>query len=305
MSSSPNRSLKSKLIGTAFASVALSVGIATAGTASAATTRHAGSTGHREGTAAAVGSAATIKPQIRLKPDGGSSEGTLQWSNIWSGYVADDETYTRVQGAWTVPTATCAAKENSTSVTWVGLDGWENGTVEQGGTGSQCENGKPNYYAWTEMYPQQPSVVNLPAQDVVSAGDEIFAYVQSNATGTQYTMWLTDETAGWQGGAQNVTALVNGKPAAHADAMAEWITEMGGGCGACTSSLTKFSTVNFTEALATGNGQAGVVSSFPYFPVQMDTGSTAPTTSMVGTERAAVSALNSGGYSFSITWKGH
>lgn len=76
-------------------------------------------------------------------------------STNWSGFASAPNagTFTSVRGSWQVPVATCIGSTDESHVFWVGLDGFGNGTVEQGGTFAYCAGTTPYYYAWWEMYP--------------------------------------------------------------------------------------------------------------------------------------------------------
>ena len=78
---------------------------------------------------------------------------------------------------------------------WVGLDGFENQTVEQDGTDAYCAgsgNHTAKYYAWIDMYPL-PEVNPF----AVSPGNVISALVKSTPSGT-FTLTITDLTSGRQ-----------------------------------------------------------------------------------------------------------
>jgi len=81
--------------------------------------------------------------------------------------------YSMVKSSFIQPTLTCdkTAKGYQVTVFWDGIDGFANGTVEQGGTEGYCHNGKgPFYDTWWEQYPKND------IQDVgttVHAGDRI------------------------------------------------------------------------------------------------------------------------------------
>ena len=97
---------------------------------------------------------------------------SLAYSTNWSGYAvtASTSAVTKVQASWIVPTV----KGTSTAYSsfWVGIDGFNSGTVEQIGTDSDISGGKAVYYAWFEFYPspmyQISSLAVLPG-DVMSA----------------------------------------------------------------------------------------------------------------------------------------
>src|SRR5690242_2672875 len=75
-------------------------------------------------------------PMIRVGQDGVNSTSTN-----WSGYATFNSgtTFTDVQGSWTQPTATCSSKKKTYSSFWVGIDGYNSGTVEQTGTSADCK----------------------------------------------------------------------------------------------------------------------------------------------------------------------
>ena len=82
-------------------------------------------------------------------------------SNNWSGYVVTGPTgsVTYVNGSWIVPAVTASAT-NAYSAFWVGIDGYNSGTVEQIGTDSDWVNGAAQYYAWYEFYPKPSHFIN-------------------------------------------------------------------------------------------------------------------------------------------------
>ncbi len=82
---------------------------------------------------------------------------------------------------------TCSAEDQITS-DWVGLDGFNSGTVEQLGTISWCFQGTPTYFTWYEMFPAGTIEVGT----TLKPGDKIAASV--TRTGTSYALKLTDST---------------------------------------------------------------------------------------------------------------
>jgi Peptidase A4 family len=293
MSNSPIRSGKaSKVIDIALVSVTLSFGIVATAAASSAATADGGH--HFAGGPAAAKAPehlASAAPGRSVRPRGTSAPCPTTPANVtclssWSGYMVTGERYTEVQGSWIVPTANCGAKATSSSVNWVGLGGYGlTNDLQQVGTSSFCTDGFPQYNAWTQSLPAQKVYKTIPHNP--SPGDLMFAYVQSNSTGTSYTMWLIDETAGWSGGV--VGASVS---PAYSDVTAEWVTERPT-CGSSCSNLANFGTVNFSAASAIGNGNGGTISAFPYTPIDMDNGNV----------EDEVSGLNAGGYAFSIAYE--
>ena len=72
-------------------------------------------------------------------------------NQVWSGYVIQPAAgTTSVGGTWVQSAVTGA---NGLQVaTWVGMDGWGNGTVEQIGTWATVVNGQTQYNAWWEFF---------------------------------------------------------------------------------------------------------------------------------------------------------
>ena len=178
----------------------------------------------------------------------------------WSGYAVTGATdsVTFVGASWTVPavagaTATTCPDSVGTWLDasfWVGIDGFNNGYVEQTGVSSDCVYGQVQYYPWYEFYPALPGP--MPSTDVIYPGDTIYAYV--NYT-TAFGIWIQDKTKAhaWSFSIKEVN------PGAPRDS-AEWITEAAFGCITSDCSvgnflaLTDFTSVTFTGALATIGG---------------------------------------------------
>src|SRR5579863_29516 len=97
----------------------------------------------------------------RRVPGGAESEN-------WSGYVVTGSAFTNAKASWHVPEVDCSKTPNTYSAFWVGFDGWNNGTVEQNGTDSDCNGTTPQYFAWYEFFPAGPVVI---ADVPVSPGD--------------------------------------------------------------------------------------------------------------------------------------
>jgi hypothetical protein len=205
----------------------------------------------------------------------------------WSGYAATSTTsqyFTKVVGAWTVPTLTCTPEDRIASL-WVGLDGWSDGTVEQGGTSAQCFENKPVYYSWYEMYPAGTVEVG----SSVHAGDKITASM--TRTGTSYKMALVDTTtAGNNISVTKICALATCK-----DTSAEWIVER----PAYSTGVVPFaqvSPITFGSSTATGGTiTGGSISKFTHFQINMvDSTNTY--------DLDTTSALNVAGTGFGDSW---
>jgi hypothetical protein len=96
-------------------------------------------------------------------------------STNWSGYAAYGTSFTAVRGDWVQPRATAdrPARGYTLAAFWVGLDGYQDNTVEQTGTEADCEGATPVYYAWWELYPKALVTFGAP----VRPGDRMRAEV--------------------------------------------------------------------------------------------------------------------------------
>jgi hypothetical protein len=225
---------------------------------------------------------------LHLVGHGVKITGNTSYSSNWSGYVDTGENYNYVLGYWKVPEANCSSFNLfnsstwfSSSSTWVGLDGWGDGTVEQLGTSTDCVGPVHDYNAWTEMYPAGEDSV----PHSVSPGDEMGAYVDAYDSGTQYYLVMEDFTQGWEYWTTGTASP------ADSDLSAEWITERPS-CSVECNYLTNFGTTTFTGAYAEGNGKGGSISSFPNQAIDMDNGNL----------EASVGSLTASGTSFLDTW---
>jgi hypothetical protein len=133
----------------------------------------------------------------------------------WSGYAATSKkAFNSVRATWIVPRIKCTGVANQWTSNWVGLDGFNDSTVEQDGTFAGCGGAahtKPFYTGWIEMFPA-PSK----RQFWVQAGDTMTASVVF-AKGT-FTLRITDVTA-------HKGAVASATCADCKRASAEWIIE--------------------------------------------------------------------------------
>jgi hypothetical protein len=230
----------------AFAAVTLAFGslIAAAGSADAATTPHPGITRVRPG-----GAVHTFVPGgVMQRPTGALARGRAASnqaeSTNWSGYAATGSagSFSSVSSSWTQPSATCNDSGDEYAAFWVGLDGYNSGSVEQTGTDSDCSGGSPDYYGWYEMYPNAPVYYNNPVQP----GDGMSASV--SVSGDTYTLVLTDSTQNWT---QTQTISESGLQ----DSSAEVITEAPSS-GSGVLPLADFGTINYSGSAANGSSMA-------------------------------------------------
>ena len=133
----------------------------------------------------------------------------------WSGYaVTGKKPYTYVHSTFVQPTITCPGVADQYTSNWVGLDGYNDQTVEQDGTAAWCGGANdttPKYEAWYEMFPAfSANVFKVKPGDVI---DESVKY-----TGGKFNLTIGDVNSG-----KHFTII---KPCASCQrASAEWIIE--------------------------------------------------------------------------------
>jgi hypothetical protein len=215
-------------------------------------------------------------------------------STNWSGYAVETSStapFTQATGSWTEPAAVSCPRRGSTySSFWVGLDGYSSNSVEQLGTDTDCSSGRPQYYAWYEMYPNPSYLI----AHTVKAGDTLTATVTNTSPGS-YTLTLTDVQQNW--------TFSIAQPGTFADASAEWVAESPDLCSrtTCTlAQLTNFGKVNFSGAKAAASG--GALSPVSSFTTNAGPHDIVMVTSNGSTVRALPGALNTAGTGFSDTW---
>ena len=215
-------------------------------------------------------------------------------STNWSGFAVTGPagSVSDAKGSWIVPTiqGTCPST-NQYSSFWVGIDGYNSGTVEQTGTDSDCQGGAPTYYAWYEFYPHASVLIS---GITVHPGDVISAEASAGGRG-RFTVSIHDITTG-----QSFSTTGSVKRAQQSSA--EWIAEAPSSGGILP--LADFGTVHFgtdstgvaSTNYATINGTPGAFNSF---------GTNVHQITMVtsgGATKASPSNPSSDGTSFSVTW---
>jgi len=219
-------------------------------------------------------------PRVRLK--NGSSLN-------WGGYAVEtnlsnpqNKAVTDVKGSWIVAGVTCpAGAVNSYSATWLGIDGDTDNTVEQIGTGQDCINGLPQYYAWYEMYPKASHTLSI----AVNPGDTMTAEV-SYIGNNYFSLKLTDTSTGKS---FNTLQRLNAQRQS-----AEWIVEAPYSGGILP--LANFGTQTFSGAQTTLNGHSGTISDSAWQNDKITM------TNSTGTPKATPSSLSPGGSGFKVTW---
>src|SRR3989449_6264263 len=231
-------------------------------------------------------SLASAAPVLQLTLAPRTHDGSFQSTN-WSGYAVTGSSgsVSIAKGSWTVPAiqGSCPST-NQYSSFWVGIDGFNSGTVEQTGTDSDCQNGAPTYYAWYEFHPPPSFLIS---GMTITPGDHITA--QASFSGRSFTVTITDTTTG-------ASFSTSAKVRSAQRSSAEWIAEAPSSSGGILP-LANFGTVSFSSCTATISGTTGTIGSFGAAVQQI----TMVTSS--GTVKAQPSALSGSGDSFSVTWK--
>lgn len=212
-------------------------------------------------------------------------------STNWGGYAVTGSrgSVSDVKASWIVPAivGTCPSTNRYSSF-WVGIDGFNDNTVEQIGTDSDCQNGSPVYYTWYEFYPH-PSygIFYVHPGDIISAETK---YLGNNKFQVSINDLTTKQSF-------STSAKVNAQRSS-----AEWITEAPYSGGILP--LADFGTAYY------GYDNTGV-SSTSYATVKSVTapigsfGSSIQYITMVtssGTPKATPSVLSTDGSSFSVLW---
>ncbi|MGD0015973.1 MAG: G1 family glutamic endopeptidase [Verrucomicrobiia bacterium] len=234
-------------------------------------------------------------PRIRLR------EST---SGNWSGYAVPLETsgvtdtFSVVQGTWTVPTVT-GSRSATYSSTWVGLDGYDSGTVEQIGTEQDWMGRGRQNYAWFEMYPSGAyEIEGFP----VNPGDSISAQVHYlGQRNVQVGRGRSEVESVFQLTIVNTTRNVSySVPTSYttvtsaARASAEWVVEAPSSRKVLP--LADFGTVNFSGCEAASVHTGGIlapIGSWTPDPLTMIDPSGG---------RSVPSSLSANGEAFSVSW---
>ena len=205
----------------------------------------------------------------------------------WSGYAvaASASTVTVASGSWVVPKVTCSGGLSYASF-WVGIDGFNSGSVEQAGTLGQCFAGSPSYSAWYEFYPAASVTISTIA---VKPGDAFTSTISYSGSTDTFTVTITDTTTGKT---YSTTAPGSGAQRSSAECIAERPS-----IGGSITRLANFGTGSFSRCTATISGASGAIGTFSgvsSIDMVSKSGKILASTSSIGTDKA----------SFSVTWKG-
>lgn len=159
-------------------------------------------------------------------------------SGNWSGYAVTAGGYTQISATWIVP-APDATPSATYSAIWIGIDGFDNGSLIQIGTEQDFTSGGAQYYAWWEVLPSAEAKVRSLA---LHGGDRVSASI-SQGTGGDWTLAMSNLTTGQSFS----TTHAYGGPTASA----EWIVEAPN-VGNQPTSLAHYGSVPFTRVYANG-----------------------------------------------------
>ena len=216
-------------------------------------------------------------------------------SRNWGGYISYpfqlQPDINVVKATWVQPVVHCEAAQAWT-VFWVGIDGWFNNTVEQGGSSAYCpvKGGAPRYELWWEMYPTVAIQETLPTK----AGDTITASVRYVPATKRFVIVVKDVTSGKSFTKNEACASGLTCSRTSADVITEDVGRFGSGG---YFPLANYGTMTYTGSGVTDvAGHHGAIAS-PYW------NDAAVTEASGGVTYATVSALSAAGTSFRVTWK--
>jgi len=217
--------------------------------------------------------------------------------STWAGYVAalPPGTASCVEGSWIEPVVTCGPSDAALAI-WVGIGGYssvdtnitdDGHSLEQAGTGVDCEGGIPNHYAWHQISPREPKDLPFPptatrrGDMLIITGDEMWAQVRYSGGSVRLT--VADLASG------DVRSVTQADSGQHRSS-AEWILE-----GEDGLPIPRFASVTFTGGSMTMAGTLGAIGSVAWHRNEVDEW-------LAGVTRLRVSALSTDGSSFNVAW---
>jgi Peptidase A4 family len=116
----------------------------------------------------------------------------------WAGYAETaNAPYSTVAAHWTIPAVTGHAASTAFASFWIGIDGFNNGVLEQCGVVvTNPTSGGNTYAAWVEFIAAYEEWWS-PAHYPVVAGDSFSASITWNPSTQFFDMTLADSTQGW------------------------------------------------------------------------------------------------------------
>lgn len=160
-------------------------------------------------------------------------------SSNWSGYAISGQkgVFHRISGEWTVPYVRPSSEPAFSSI-WIGIDGYQNDSLIQTGTGHDYMDGSPYYYAWWEILPAVATIIPL----TVRPGDRMSAVIVKR-TCSKWLIHLKNLSRNW---CFQTVQRYNGPRSS-----AEWIVEAPEVEGA-TTRLTRLTPVHFSRCRVNG-----------------------------------------------------
>jgi len=167
----------------------------------------------------------------------------------WSGYaVQSSKKFNYVHATFVQPAVKCGGQKYQLTSNWVGIDGYNDQTVEQDGTSVQCsgpDHMTPIYKAWYEMFPgPSANVFNVSPGDIID--------ISVKYTNSKFTLTETDLTSG------KTSSLTRKNPTAKRNS-AEWVIERPAFCNSTETKcflteLANFKTTTMSGATASVDG---------------------------------------------------
>jgi hypothetical protein len=215
-------------------------------------------------------------------------------SRNWGGYITYPSPvktdFNVVKASWVQPVVHCQAAQAWT-VFWVGIDGWFDGTVEQGGSSAYCptQNGAPQYSVWWEMYPTNAITTVFS----IKAGDTITASVTYSPSTNKFVIVVKDVTTGKSFTRTEACASGVTCNRSSTDVITEDVGHFGSGS---YFPLANYGTMGYSAINAKDvAGNSGSITGSHWQ-------NAAVTESSAGITYATVGALSSNGTAFKITW---
>lgn len=230
-------------------------------------------------------------PMISIKKAVGRHVSSLNWSGyaVASSFSHPEEgAISRVSGQWKIPQLHRSHSKSTHSAIWVGMDGFDNETVEQIGTTQYFENGKQHNYAWIEIYPSWPyEITSMP----IHTDDTFTASVHSTPGSNVFDFTLENKT-------HHKKVTFSSQYPEGKKQSAEWIVEaLSLDNTDDVLPLAKFDTIKMSHCYATVKGKKGSISGSKREYVDI----TMRSTSHV--QKASPSPLKEEGTQFSVIWK--
>jgi Peptidase A4 family len=216
-------------------------------------------------------------------------------SRNWDGYItyasSHGTDFNTVKATWVQPSVTCAAA-GAWTVFWVGLDGWWDNTVEQGGSEARCgaAGGPATYSLWWEMFPTNAIQTVL----AINSGDTISASVSYVTTTSMFTITVKDLTSGTSFSKHEACATNLVCSRSSADVITEDVGKFGSNA---YFPLADYGTMGYTNAGATDTaGHKGSISGKNWLNAAVSEISG-------GVTYATVTRLSAHGTAFSAIWQ--